>query len=171
MTLIDLVVIAVVALAALRGWRRGGTGLVLRVAGAVAGVLLAGLLARWLVPGIVSSTDGVSATAAALAFALVGGLVGWALGRRLGEVLARRGQGGYRRPGLPDRVLGVAAHGALALMLLVIGASIVAATGPSSLDAAARNSALLGAAAQRLPDPAVLLPSGSTQALGLGGGR
>ncbi|GAA4861954.1 CvpA family protein [Actinomycetospora straminea] len=161
MTVVDVVVLAVVALAALRGWRRGGTGLVLRAAGAVAGVLVAGALARWLVPLLLTSDDGISRGAVLLGAALVGALVGWGLGRRLGEIVARRsGHGlGRRRPGLPDRVLGVAAHGALALVVLVVAAGVVGAIGPEGLGDAARDSSVLGAAAERLPDPLALLPA------------
>lgn len=158
MTVVDVVVLAVVAIAALRGWRRGGTGLVLRAAGAVAGVLLAGALARWLVPMLVSG-DGISRGALVIGAALVGALVGWGLGRRLGEGLARRTGGGYRRPGLRDRVLGVAAHGALALMLLVLATGVLTAFGPTGLGDAARDSTVLGAAAEHLPNPLVLLPA------------
>lgn len=166
MTWIDLVVLAVVVLAALRGWRRGGTGLVLRATGAAAGVLIGGALARWLAPGLLEPGAGVSLAAVEVVAALVGALIGWGLGRRLGERLARRGAGGYRRPGIPDRVLGVAAHGALALMILVVAAGVVAAVGPGPLDRAATDSALLGAAERHLPDPSALLPVASPQALG-----
>ncbi|MEJ2860098.1 CvpA family protein [Actinomycetospora flava] len=159
MTVVDVLVLAVVAVAALRGWRRGGTGLVLKAAGAVAGVLLAGALARWLVPMLVAADDGVSRGALVLGAALVGALIGWGLGRRLGDTLARRTGGGLRRPGLPDRVLGVAAHGALALMVLVLLTGVVTAFGPAGLGDAARDSAVLGAAAERLPNPLQLLPA------------
>lgn len=171
MTVVDLVVIAVVLLAALRGWRRGGTGLVLRAAGAVAGVLLGGALARWLAPMIVAPDAGLSRGAIALGAALVGAFVGWGLGRRLGEVLARRTGGGWHRPGLPDRFLGVAAHGALALMLLVLATGIVSATGPAALGAAARDSSVLGVAAAHLPNPLVLLPGSGTGTLADGSAR
>lgn len=169
MTVVDVVVLLVVAIAALRGWRRGGTGLVLRAAGAVVGVLVAGALARWLVPMLLAPDDGISRGAVFLGAALVGALVGWGLGRRLGEVVARRSGHGLRghgsspapvrRPGLPDRVLGVAAHGALALMVLVLAAGVVGAIGPAGLGDAARDSAVLGAAAEHLPDPLILLPA------------
>ncbi|GAA4925944.1 colicin V production protein [Actinomycetospora succinea] len=159
MTVVDVVVLAVVAIAALRGWRRGGTGLVLRVAGAVAGVLLAGALARWLVPMLVTTDDGVSRGALVIGAALVGALIGWGVGHRLGDALARRTGGGFRRPGLTDRVLGVAAHGALALMLLVLATGVITAFGPSGLGDAARSSTVLGAAAEHLPNPLVLLPA------------
>jgi uncharacterized membrane protein required for colicin V production len=170
-TVVDLVVLAVVLVAALRGWRRGGTGLVLRAAGAVAGVLVAGALARWLVPMVVAPDAEISRYAVVLAAALVGALIGWGLGRRLGEALARRTGGGWHRPGLADRVLGVAAHGALALMLLVLVAGVVSWTGPSGLGEAARGSTVLGAAAQHLPNPLVLLPARDGGTLADGGAR
>lgn len=161
MTLVDLVVLAIVALAAVRGWRRGGTGLVLRVAGAVAGVLGGGVLARWLAPSLP-----FPAGATALVGALLGAMIGWALGRRLGEALARRGDGypGLRAPGVPDRLLGVGAHALLALTLLVVGAEIVAVTGPAPLAGAAGESPVISVATQRLPHLADLLPGGSTGA-------
>lgn len=171
MTVVDLVVLAVVLFAALRGWRRGGTGLVLRAAGAVAGVLLGGALARWLVPMIVAPDAAFSRGAIVLGAALVGALVGWGLGRRLGEALARRTGGGWHRPGLPDRLLGVAAHGALALMLLVLAAGVVSVIGPPGLGEAARGSSLLGAAAEHLPNPLVLLPGADNGVLADRGGR
>lgn len=172
MTLVDLVVLALVALAALRGWRRGGTGLVLRVAGAVAGVLAGGAVARWLAPSLP-----FPAVATAVIGAGLGALVGWALGRRLGTVLARRGDGAYHRPGLPDRAFGVVAHGALALMVLVVAADVVAATGPAVLRDAASSSTVIDTAARRLPDPVALLPggrdgvAGTVTALESGSGR
>lgn len=170
MTVVDLLVIAVVVIAALRGWRRGGTGLVLKAAGAVGGVLLAGALARWLVPMLVTADDGVSRGALVIGTALVGALIGWGLGRRVGDTLGRRTAGGYRRPRLPDRVLGVAAHSALALMVLVLVTGVVTAFGPAGLGDAARDSAVLGAAAEHLPNPLQLLP-GETPTLAGGGAR
>jgi len=159
-TLVDLLVLVVVALAALRGWRRGGTGLVLRLAGAVAGVLGFGALARWYDPA--STPLVVSAVG-------VGALLGWAVGRTVSERvgvggLARRTAdpttGRVRRPGLPDRALGVAAHGAFALMLCVGAAALVSATGPQGAAEAAARSGVLGAAADRLPSPTALVASG-----------
>lgn len=150
--LVDLLVLAVVALAALRGWRRGGTGLVLRAAGAVAGVLAAGALAGWW---------DASSLPLALGAAIVGGVLGWAIGRRVGEALATRTRGPaagrLRRPGLPDRLLGVAAHAGLALVLSVLTAGVLAAVGPPALGDAAARSTVLTATAQRLPAPAELL--------------
>ena len=163
--LVDLLVVAVVALAALRGWRRGGTGLVLRAAGAVAGVLVASALAGW--------WDATSLPLAVGA-AIVGGLLGWAVGRRVGEALAvrtrgagrrsaaeldpgQRAAGHPRRPGLPDRLLGVVAHAGLALVLSVLAAGALAAVGPPAVGDAAARSAVLTATAQRVPAPAELL--------------
>lgn len=171
MTVVDLVVLAVVLFAALRGWRRGGTGLVLSAAGAVGGVLLGGALARWLVPLLVAPDAGFSRGAIVVGAALVGALVGWGLGRRLAESLARRTGGGWHRPGLPDRVLGVVAHSALALMVLVLLAGVVSVTGPAGLGDAARNSTVLGAAAAHLPNPLVLLPAGDGGTLADGTAR
>lgn len=171
-TVVDLVVLAVVALAALRGWRRGGTGLVLRAVGAVLGVLAGGAVARWLAPSLPFPP-----VATAVVGAVIGAMVGWALGRRAGWSLARRGDGGLHRPGVPDRALGVVAHGALALLVLVVVADVVAVTGPAMLRDAAHESTVVGAATDRLPDPVGLLPGGragvadTVTALRTGAGR
>lgn len=155
MTLVDLVVLAVVALAALRGWRRGGTGLVLRAVGAILGVLAGGAVARWVAPSLPFPI-----VASAVIGAVIGAMIGWALGRRLGEALARRRDGTFRFPGPADKAFGVVAHGALAVVLLVVAADVVAATGPAFLRDAAGESTVVDAASHRLPDPVTLLPGG-----------
>ena len=94
MTLVDLVVLAVVALAAWRGWRRGGTSLVLTLAGAVVGVIVGAAVAGW--------WDG-SSTPLLVACVLVAGLVGLGLGRRGADALATRAGGRVARPVLVDR--------------------------------------------------------------------
>lgn len=150
MSLVDLLVLAVVALAALRGWRRGGTGLVLRAALAAGGVLGLGALARWWDP---------TSAPLAIGAVLVGALVGWAVGRRVAAQLARGGDGRPRRPGLPDRALGVVAHGALALVVLLTLAAVVGAVGPPSVANAAGRSGVLAVAGERLPTAGELLPA------------
>jgi hypothetical protein len=144
---VDLVVLAVVALAAIRGWRRGGTALVLSLAGAVAGVLLGGWLATW--------WDGSSTVLLVVAI-VVAGLIGLSVGRRLADALATRGGGRIARPHLLERVVGVVAHGGLALVVCAaIGAALVA-IGPTDLGQAVRGSSVLTATAAHLPTPTQL---------------
>jgi hypothetical protein len=141
---VDLVVLAVVALAALRGWRRGGTALVLSLAGAVAGVLLGGWLATWW---------DASSTVLLVVAIVVAGLIGLGAGRRLADALATRGGGRIARPHLLERAVGVVAHGGLALVVCVaIGAALVA-VGPAGLGQAVRGSSVLTATSAHLPTP------------------
>ncbi|NMO90575.1 CvpA family protein [Actinomycetospora sp. TBRC 11914] len=139
---VDLVVLAIVALAALRGWRRGGTALVLSLAGAVAGVFLGGALATWW---------DASSTVLLIVAVVVGGLIGLGVGRRLADALARRGDGRIARPHLLERVVGLVAHGGLALVLCVVVGAVLVAIGPSGLGQAVRGSSVLTATAAHLP--------------------
>lgn len=144
---VDLVVIVIVALAAVRGWRRGGTALVLSLAGAAAGVFLGGALATWWDP---------SSTALLIAAVVVVGLIGLGLGGRLADALARRGGGRTARPHLLERVIGVVAHGGLALVVCVVVGYALVAIGPAGLGQAVRGSTVITATAAHLPTPAQL---------------
>lgn len=144
---VDVVVLAVVALAAWRGWRRGGTALVLSLAGAVAGVLLGGALATWWDDG---------STVLLVVAILVGGLIGLGAGRRLADALARRASGRVARPHLLERAVGVVAHGGLALVVCVAIGAALAAVGPPGLGDAVRGSSVLTATAAHLPTPTQL---------------
>ncbi|MDT7741159.1 MAG: hypothetical protein QOE59_237 [Actinomycetota bacterium] len=141
--LVDVVVLVIVAVAAWQGWRRGGTSLVLSAVGAVAGVFLGGWLATGWDP---------SSTALLVVAVVVGGLVGLGLGHRLADALATRRTGGrVARPHLLDRLVGVAAHGALALVLCVAGGALLVSAGPAGLGGAVRDSSVLSAAEAHLP--------------------
>ncbi|MDL5156686.1 hypothetical protein [Actinomycetospora termitidis] len=142
MTLVDLVVLAVVALAAWRGWRRGGTSLVLSVAGAVVGIVLGAAVAGWWDP---------SSRGWLIAAIVVGGLVGIGLGRKLADALATRGGGRVARPVLVDRAVGVVAHGGLALVVCVLIGAAAVAFGPAWLGRAAEDSGVLTTAQDHLP--------------------
>lgn len=144
---VDLVVLAVVALAAWRGWRRGGTALVLALAGTVLGLIAGAAIARWWEPG---------STVLWVGGVVVGGLVGLALGRRIADALAARAGGRTARPVLVDRAVGVVAHGGLALVLCVVAGSWLAAVGPPRLAAATDRSTVLATAAAHLPAPSAV---------------
>ena len=144
--LVDVVVLVIVAVAAWQGWRRGGTALVLSLAGAAAGVFLGAWLATGWDP---------SSTVLLVVAILVGGLLGLALGHRLADALATRRAGGrVARPHLLDRLVGVVAHGALALVLCVAAGAVLVAAGPADLGGAVRNSSVLSATSAHLPTPA-----------------
>ena len=141
--LVDVVVLVIVAVAAWQGWRRGGTALVLSVVGAVAGVFLG----AWLATGWDPSSTVLLVVAIG-----VGGLIGLGLGHRLADALATRRTGGrLARPHLLDRVVGVVAHGALALVLCVAAGAVLADAGPADLGGAVRGSSVLSATSAHLP--------------------
>ena len=141
---VDLVVLVVVALAAWRGWRRGGTALVLSLAGGVAGVLLGGAIATWW---------DASSTVLLVVAIVVAGLIGLGVGRRLADALATRGGGRIARPHLLERAVGVVAHGGLALVVCVAIGTALVALGPTGLGDAIRGSSVLTATAAHLPTP------------------
>jgi hypothetical protein len=145
---VDLVVLVVVALAAWRGWRRGGTALVLSLAGAVAGVFLGGALATWW---------DASSTVLLVVAIVVAGLIGLGVGRRLADALARRGDGRIARPHLLERIVGVVAHGGLALVVCVAIGTALAAVGPAGLGDAVRGSSVLTTTTAHLPTPSQLV--------------
>jgi hypothetical protein len=143
--LVDVVVLVIVAVAAWQGWRRGGTALVLSLVGAAAGVFLG----AWLATGWDASSTVLLVVAIA-----VGGLLGLALGHRLADALATRRTGGrVARPHLVDRIVGVVAHGALALVLCVAAGALLVDAGPPALGGAVRGSAVLSATEAHLPSP------------------
>jgi len=141
--LVDVVVLVIVAVAAWHGWRRGGTALVLSVVGTIAGVFFG----AWLATGWNPSSTVLLVVAIG-----VGGLVGLGLGHRLADALATRRSGGrVARPHLLDRVVGVVAHGALALVLCVAAGALLVAAGPPGLGGAVRDSTVLRATSAHLP--------------------
>ena len=141
--LVDVVVLVIVAVAAWHGWRRGGTALVLSVVGTVAGVYFG----AWLATGWNPSSTVLLVVAIG-----VGGLVGLGLGHRLADALATRRSGGrVGRPHLLDRIVGVVAHGALALVLCVAAGAVLVAVGPAGLGGAVRDSTVLRATSAHLP--------------------
>jgi len=141
--LVDVVVLVIVAVAAWHGWRRGGTALVLSVVGTIAGVFFG----AWLATGWNPSSTVLLVVAIG-----VGGLVGLGLGHRLADALATRRSGGrVARPHLLDRVVGVVAHGALALVLCVAAGTLLVAAGPPGLGGAVRDSTVLRATSAHLP--------------------
>jgi hypothetical protein len=143
--LVDVVVLVIVAVAAWQGWRRGGTALVLSLVGAAAGVFFGAWLATGWDP---------SSTVLLVVAIIIGGLVGLAVGHRLADALATRRSGGrVGRPPLLDRLVGVVAHGALALVLCVAAGALLVAAGPASLGGAVRGSTVLSATAAHLPTP------------------
>lgn len=138
---LDLVVVLVVVLAGVRGWRSGGVAPLARLGAVVAG-LVAGL---WTARLLSSSLSPVWHVVLGTACAVGGLVLGAAIGRRLTAGLVRP------RPVLPDRVLGVVVRGATALVLCVFALSLVAAYAPPPAAAAARAGTLVPRSPSAVP--------------------
>lgn len=155
---IDLLVLALVALAAWTGWRMGASAFVLRLLGAVLGLVL-GLLLAHAATRLLPPLSPVASLAVTVGCALGGLLVGSSLGGRIGGsvrfVLWRA------HLGVLDRAAGAVARGFAALVVLTAVAAVVAAAGPAQWTAVIRGSALLNAVPLSLP-PAVraVVPAG-----------
>lgn len=147
MTVIDWIVVAVAALAALNGARRGFVAGLLGLVGFVGGAYLGARLAPWLL------SSGSSSPWAPL-FALAGALL---LGFALSALLARVGEtvlGGLRLPGLgaADAGLGAVLGAATALVLAWIAGAVALQTpGARELRSDVQNSAILSALNDVLP--------------------
>ncbi|WP_375483776.1 trypsin-like peptidase domain-containing protein [uncultured Jatrophihabitans sp.] len=122
--MIDLVLLAVLVLAGLTGWRTGGTARAVRLVGLILGLLVgltsAGLLSAHLSP--------VAHLLLGVVCALGGALLGSGVGRRLGGAVGRA------LPAPLDRALGAAARVVVATALFVgaLGVAVAAGVLPGS---------------------------------------
>lgn len=148
---LDLLVLLVVVVAAVQGWRQGLSGFGFRVAGLVAGALLGWRLSPWATE-LLQPAPGwrwAVTAGAVLILAMVGAAVGTAIGRRLGVLLSRL----HLR--LPDRIVGSLARGALALAVCWLVAGVVLAVAPANrVSDALRDSHVLGGVTAELGTPA-----------------
>jgi S1-C subfamily serine protease len=150
LNLVDLIVVAIAAFAALRGWRLGLLGQVFELGGGFGG-LLAGL---YLGPHVVSwlpSTGALVRSAVSLLIVFIalsiGQTLGYLIGRRFGAI-ARRA-----RLRVPDSFLGSVFGVAVVLVSFWLVGSLLV-QGPSRVIARAlRGSRLLSLTNSVLPDP------------------
>lgn len=159
-TLLDLAVLAVLALAALGGWRRGLTGFGPGLAGLLLGLAVGSWLARTVVTD--HASPGVHLLLV-LAVVVGSALVGSALGHRVGALLGRALAAVRLRP--LDRAAGAVLRGALALVVCAVVAGVSAAVLPSTA-AAVQRSAVLAPVTAALPAGDGLL-TGTAAALGV----
>lgn len=148
---VDLLVVLVVVVAAVQGWRQGLSGFGFRLAGLVAGALLGWRSSSWVAQLVHPAADWRWAVTAGtvLVLALVGGALGAAIGGRLGALLTRL----HLR--LPDRIAGSLARGALALAVCWLIAGLALAVAPANrVTDAVRDSRVLGGVTAELGPPA-----------------
>ena len=160
MTLVDLLVVAVVVLAGVGGWRRGVTGVVPAVVGLLLGLAGGSWLARLAVP---AGLTGTGRTLALLVIVVVGGMLGSFVGRRLGAVAGRGLRLARLRPA--DRAAGAVVRASLGLLLCWLLAGVLGGVLPATTSYTA-SSALLGMVDHRLPARGQLL-AGAAGTLGV----
>lgn len=159
LTVVDLVIVAVVVLAAMHGWRQGLSGFAFGLAGLVAG----GLAGLW-IAGLLIGThwSPLVHLLLELGCVVVAALLGSAVGARLGGAAGQLLNRIHLR--LPDRAVGAAVRGALALgVCWLLAAAVTAIGAPTPVVSAVQNSAVLRQVSDALPSPTELVTDLSTQ--------
>ncbi|GAB2936361.1 MarP family serine protease [Rhodococcus aerolatus] len=154
MNVVDLVVLALVVLAALSGWRQGSVTSVL----AFAGVVLGAVVGVRVAPSVVGLVSG-EVTRLAVGLAVVIGLV--VLGETVGVVLGRAVRGHMRLPALrtADSALGSVVQALAVLVAAWLVAIPLSSAASVGLAAEIRSSRVLGSVDGLLPVQAQQLPA------------
>ncbi|ANP54612.1 S1-C subfamily serine protease [Streptomyces griseochromogenes] len=164
MDLLDLVLVLVILVYAASGYRRGLVTGCVSLAGFVGGAVVGVWVLPW-VTGLVARGS-AEATVLAVLTVLVPGMVGHELAGRLAlrlrRELDREGRGPLR---VVDGIGGAAANSVAVLIVAWVAASVLAASSSQTLSTAIRNSALLGAVQQTMPDTTPVWFSRATSAL------
>lgn len=149
-TVVDVLLVLLVAAAAVCGWHLGISRVALGVGGLVAGFWAGSWVAVHLVP--VGLSPAVTLTLE-IAAVVVGAVVGSVIGNVLGRMAARLLASIHLR--LPDRAAGSVGRGALALVVCWTAVASVAAFAPGQAGSSARTiadgSAVLSLAARATP--------------------
>ncbi|MER6067663.1 MarP family serine protease [Streptomyces sp. NPDC001817] len=161
MDLLDLVLVLVILVYAASGYRRGLVAGCVSLAGFVGGAVVG----VWLLPWVTGLVERGTAQATTLAVVTV--LVPAVVGHELAGRLALRLRGELDRG--PLRVLdglgGAAANSVAVLIVAWVAASVLGAAPSQTLNTAIRNSTLLGAVQDAMPDTTPAWFSRATSAL------
>lgn len=141
MSILDIIVLAVAALAAWTGWRSGGLHTVVGIVGRVAGVAIGLGLADW-----VAGATWAFPVRVISEIVLV--LLGWAVGGRLAQWVSPSTHRPGGRISTVDRALGLGVRAVLTLVVGCLGIQAVSMWGPVGAQAEAADSALPGLVAQ-----------------------
>ncbi|MFG2118446.1 MarP family serine protease [Streptomyces sp. NPDC048710] len=164
MDLLDLVLALVILVYAASGYRRGLVAGCVSLAGFVGGAVVGVWVLPW-VTGLVARGS-AAATVLAVLTVLVPGVVGHELAGRLAlrlrRELDREGRGPLR---VADGIGGAAANSVAVLIVAWVAASVLGASSSQTLTTAIRNSALLGAVQQTMPETTPVWFSRATSAL------
>ncbi|GGU78524.1 hypothetical protein GCM10010260_08750 [Streptomyces filipinensis] len=161
MDLLDLVLVLVILVYAASGYRRGLVAGCVSLAGFVGGAVVG----VWVLPWVTGLAERGTAQATALAVVTV--LVPAVVGHELAGRLALRLRGELDRGPLrvADGIGGAAANSVAVLIVAWVAASVLAAAPSQTLATAIRNSTLLGAVQQAMPDTTPAWFSRATSAL------
>ncbi|GHD98010.1 MarP family serine protease [Streptomyces alanosinicus] len=161
MDLLDLVLALVILVYAASGYRRGLVAGCVSLAGFVGGAVVG----VWVLPWVTGLAERGTTQATALAVATV--LLPAVLGHELAGRLALRLRGELDRGPLRvvDGLGGAAANSVAVLIVAWVAASVLGAAPSQSLTTAIRNSTLLGAVQQAMPDTTPAWFSRATSAL------
>ncbi len=161
---LDLVIIAVVLLAALRGYRRGAASQLLSYGGLGLGLIIGIAIAPFAV-GLVTSL--VAKAVVALVVVLGAGALLSGIGRRLGFQASRLIRRMHLSP--VDSVAGAAVAGVIALALCLVAANLLARGPSSTLSSAITRSAVITNLDGNLPAGLNQITHFGQRVAGLGG--
>ncbi|OIK03425.1 MarP family serine protease [Streptomyces monashensis] len=161
MDLLDLVLVLVIFVYAVSGYRRGLVAGCVSLAGFVGGAVLGVWVLPW-VAGLVARGT-AEATVLAVMTVLVPAVVGHELAGRL--ALRLRGELDRGPLRVADGIGGAAANSVAVLIVAWVAASVLGAAPSQALTTAIRNSTLLGAVQQAMPQTTPMWFSRATSAL------
>jgi uncharacterized membrane protein required for colicin V production len=151
LTVADLVLFVIIALAALGGWARGLSRTVSRAAGFALGAIGG----SWLASVVVSPTGSVLTRVALEATCILGGaVIGTAIGSRIGNGIGHLLRRIHLR--LPDQAAGALVSAAAAVLVCWLVSGVVIGAGSPAVSAAVRGSAVLAEVSNVMPDRAVI---------------
>lgn len=161
MDLLDLVLVLVIVVYAVSGYRRGLVAGCVSLAGFVGGAAVG----VWVLPWVTGQVERGTATATVLAVLTV--LVPAVVGHELAGRLALRLRGELDRGPLrvADGIGGAAANSVAVLIVAWVAASVLSAAPSQALTTAIRNSTLLGAVQEAMPQTTPAWFSRATSAL------
>ncbi|MEU9240506.1 MarP family serine protease [Streptomyces sp. NPDC048385] len=161
MDLLDLVLVLVVIVYAASGYRRGLVAGCVSLAGFVGGAVIGVWVLPWVMELVTRGT--ATATVVAVLTVLVPGVVGHELAGRLALRLRRELDRGPLR--VADGMGGAAANSVAVLIVAWVAASVLGASSSPAVTTAIRDSKLLGAVQNTMPDTTPSWFSRATSAL------
>ncbi|MGA5582448.1 MarP family serine protease [Streptomyces thermodiastaticus] len=161
MNLLDLVLVLLIVVYAASGYRRGLLAGCVSLAGFVGGAVVGVWVLPWVMELVTRGT--ATATVTAVLTVLVPAAVGHELAGRLALLLRRELDRGPLR--VADGIGGAAANGVAVLIVAWVAASVLGASSSLWVTSAIRDSRLLGAVQQAMPDTTPAWFSRATSAL------